>query len=161
SYVDLVLIMEEMGRVVLPSPFIWTVMVAEAIKRAGSEQQKSTLWPKIATGDLIATIAYLENSASSSADGITMTARRDRSGYSLDGAKLFVNDGHIADCILVAARTGESGSRGITLFALETRRAGIAVARLNTMDQTRKLTEVTFANVKADAGDVLGEPGKG
>src|SRR5690349_12147012 len=59
SYVDLVLIMEEMGRVVLPSPFIWSVIFAEAIKRAGNDNQKSSFLPKIASGGLIATVAYL------------------------------------------------------------------------------------------------------
>ena len=161
SYVDLVLIMEEMGRVVLPSPFIWTVMVAEAIKRAGSDSHKSSLLPKIASGELIATIAYLEPPAVWSADGIAMTARAEGAGYVLDGTKLLVNDGHIADCILVAARTGGSGNRGITLFALESKRAGIAVTRLTTMDQTRKLAEVKFSGVKADTGDVIGDADSG
>ena len=161
SYVDLVLVMEEMGRVLLPSPFIWTVMVAEAIKRAGSDSQKSSLLPKIAAGELIATIAYLEPSAVWSADGIAMTAREEGAGYVLEGTKLFVNDGHIADCILVAARSGGSGDRGISLFALESKRAGVAVTSLTTMDQTRKLAEIKFNGVKVDAGDVIGEPGKG
>ncbi|MBV8361048.1 MAG: acyl-CoA/acyl-ACP dehydrogenase [Deltaproteobacteria bacterium] len=161
SYVDLVLIMEEMGRVVLPSPFIWTVMVAEAIKRAGTDHHKSSLLPKIASGELIATIAYLEPAAVWSADGIAMNARSEGAGYVLDGTKLFVNDGHIADCILVAARTGGNGNRGITLFALDSQRAGIAVTPLTTMDQTRKLAEVKFNGVKADAGDVIGEAGSG
>lgn len=161
SYVDLVLVMEEMGRVVLPSPFIWTVMVAEAIKRAGSDNQKSTFLPKISSGELIATIAYLEPSAVWHADGIAMAARKDGAGYMLDGIKLFVNDAHIADRILVAARTGETGNHGITLFALEGNRPGIAVTRLTTMDQTRKLGEVRFTGVKADASDVVGEVGGG
>ncbi|MBV8774112.1 MAG: acyl-CoA/acyl-ACP dehydrogenase [Deltaproteobacteria bacterium] len=161
SYVDLVLVMEEMGRVVLPSPFIWTVMFAEAIKRAGTDNQKSSLLPKISSGELIATIAYLEPTAVWSADGIAMAARKDGSGYVLDGIKLFVNDGHIAERILVAARTGETGNRGITLFALEANRPGVAVTRLTTMDQTRKLAEVKFAAVKVDAADVVGEVGGG
>jgi alkylation response protein AidB-like acyl-CoA dehydrogenase len=161
SYVDLVLIMEEMGRVVLPSPFIWTVMFAEAIKRAGHDQQKASLLAKIASGELIATVAYLEPSAVWSADGVAMTARKEGAGYVLDGTKLFVNDGHIADCILVAARTSETGNRGITLFALDTKQSGIAVTRLTTMDQTRKLAELKFTAVKAGGADVVGEEGNG
>ncbi len=161
AYVDLVLIMEEMGRVVLPSPFIWTVMVAEAIKRAGSDTQKRTLLPKIAVGELIATIAYLEPSAVWSAEGIRLAARKEGAGFVLDGTKLFVNDGHIADCLLVAARTGGAGESGITLFALESKRAGIAITPLTTMDQTRKLAEVKFTGAKADTADVVGEIGSG
>jgi alkylation response protein AidB-like acyl-CoA dehydrogenase len=161
SYVDLVLVMEEMGRVVLPSPFIWTVMFAEAIKRSASDNQKSALLAKIASGDLIATVAYLEPSAVWSADGIAMTARKDGAGYVLNGTKLFVNDAHIADCMLVAARTQETGNRGITLFALEAKRTGMSITRLTAMDQTRKLAQLTFTDVKASASDIVGEPGNG
>jgi alkylation response protein AidB-like acyl-CoA dehydrogenase len=161
SYVDLVLVVEEMGRVVLPSPFIWTVMVAEALKRGGSQAQKQTLLPKIAAGDLIATPAWLESAASWNPDGITLAAPQNGSEFTLDGTKLFVNDGNIADCLLVAARTSGSGGDGVTLFALDTRRAGIQITPLKTMDQTRKLSEVKFAGVKATAADVVGEVGKG
>ncbi len=161
SYVDLVLVMEEMGRVVLPSPFIWTVMFAEAIKRAGTDAQRSSLLPKIAAGNLIATVAYLEPSPSWSADGIRMAARPDGTGFLLDGTKLFVNDAHIADWFLVAVRTGDAAERGITLFALESSRTGISVTPLNTMDQTRKLAEVKFTGVKVEPSDAVGEVGSG
>ena len=78
--------------VLLPSPFIWTAMVAEAIKRAGSEAQKQALLPKIAAGDLIATVAWMEPSGLWGAEGIAMTARKRGNGFMLDGVKLFVND---------------------------------------------------------------------
>ena len=158
SYVDLVLVLEEMGRVVLPSPFIWTAMVAEAIGRSGSEAQKQALLPKIAAGDLIATVAWMEPSGLWGADGIAMAARKRGNGFTLDGVKLFVNDAHIADCLLVAARTG---GKGITLFAIETKRAGISVTPLKTMDSTRRLSEVKFEGVKATATDVVGTVGDG
>jgi len=161
SYVDLVLVMEEMGRVVLPSPFIWTAMVAEAIRRAGSPAQKKTLLPKIAAGNLIATLAWLEPSASWDAESITLPVRPSGPDFVLNGAKVFVNDGQLADCLLVAARTSGSGEDGLTLFALETSRPGISVTPLKTMDQTRKLAEITFANVKATASDVVGAVGHG
>jgi len=161
SYVDSILIMEEMGRVMLPSPFIWTVMVAEAIKRAGTEPQKKSLLPKIAAGELSATPAYLETSASWSAEGIQLAARRDGAGFLLDGTKLFVNDAHVADLLLVATRTDGAGETGITLFLLDSRRAGVAVTPLVTMDQTRRLAEVKFSGTKADGADLLGEVGGG
>jgi alkylation response protein AidB-like acyl-CoA dehydrogenase len=161
TYVDLVLVLEEMGRVVLPSPFIWTAMVAEAIKRAGTDAQKKMLLPKIATGEIVATTAYLEPSAVWGADGITLAARQSGADFTLDGTKLFVNDAHIADCLLVAARSGGSGEDGVTLFAIEAKRPGISVTSLKTMDQTRKLSEVKFTGVKATAADLVGEAGKG
>src|ERR1700674_852729 len=141
SCVDLVLVLEEMGRVLLPSPFIWTTMVAEALKGAGSEAARQALLPKIAAGDLIATVAWMEPSGLWSADGIAMTARKRGNGFTLDGVKLFVNDAHIADYLLVAARTG---AKGVTLFALETKRAGLSITPLKTMDSTRRLSEVKF-----------------
>jgi len=158
SYVDLVLVLEEMGRVLLPSPFIWTAMVAEAIKGAGSEVQKESLLPKIATGDLIATVAWMEPSGLWGADGIAMAARKRGNGYTLDGLKLFVNDAHIADYLLVAARTGGAG---ITLFVIETKRAGLSISPLKTMDSTRRLSEVKFEGVKASAADVVGTVSEG
>ena len=139
SYVDLVLVLEEMGRVILPSPFIWTAMVAEAIKRAGSETLKQSLLTKIAAGDLIASIAWMEPSGLWNADGITMPAHQSGDGFTLDGVKLFVNDAHIADFFLVAARTGGKRGGGVTLFAIDAKRPGITVTPLKTMDQTRKL----------------------
>ncbi len=161
NYVDLVLVLEEMGRVVLPSPFIWTMIFAEAMKRAGSDAQKSALLPKIATGDLVATLAWLEPSASWDASSITLAARPSDVGFVLNGVKLFINDGHVADYLLVAARTGGSGEEGITLFVLDRNRAGIAGTPLKTMDQTRKLAEIRFTDVKATSADIVGEVGKG
>jgi alkylation response protein AidB-like acyl-CoA dehydrogenase len=158
SYVDLVLVLEEMGRVLLPSPFIWTAMVAEALKDTGSEARKQALLPKIAAGDLIATVAWMEPSGLWGADGIAMTARKRGDRFMLDGVKLFVNDAHIANYLLVAARTG---GKGITLFAIETARAGVGITPLKTMDSTRLLSEVSFAGVKAGAEDVVGAVGDG
>ncbi|MGH7934417.1 MAG: acyl-CoA dehydrogenase family protein, partial [Candidatus Binataceae bacterium] len=139
----------------------WTVMVGEVLMRAGSEAQKKTLLPKIAAGDLIATPAWMEPSAQWSAHGITASALQSGTDFTLDGEKLFVNDGHIADCLLVAARTSGSGEDGVTLFALDRQRAGITVTPLKTMDQTRKLAAVKLTGVKAAAADVVGEVGKG
>jgi alkylation response protein AidB-like acyl-CoA dehydrogenase len=158
SGVDLVLVLEEMGRALLPSPFIWTTMVAEALKAAGSQAHQEALLPKIAAGDLIATIAWMEPSGRWGADGIAMTARKRGNGFTLDGVKLFVNDAHIADYLLVAARTG---NKGVTLFALETKRAGLSITPLKTMDSTRRLSEVKFAGVKAGAADIVGAVGDG
>lgn len=161
SYVDLVVVLEEMGRVMLPSPFIWTVLFGEAIKRAGSEAQKKALLPKLASGDLIGTLAYMEPSGLWDANGIAMVARRDGAGFLLEGEKLFINDGHVADCMLVAARTGGQGAEGVTLFAIDSKRAGVSSTMLKTMDQTRKLAAVSFQGVRASAGDVVGEVDRG
>src|SRR5580704_19150828 len=103
NYVDLVVVAEEMGRVLLPSPFIWTLMFAEVVSRAGSDEQRRRFLPAIAHGELIATAAHLEASGSWEESGITMAAGKGGAGFVLEGDKLFVNDAHITDFLLVAA----------------------------------------------------------
>jgi alkylation response protein AidB-like acyl-CoA dehydrogenase len=161
TYVDLALVMEEMGRALLPAPFIWTTMAAEAIRRAGSDAQKRAILPKIAAGETIATIAWMEPPGGWDAAGIKATARKSADGFTLDGVKLFVNDAHLADLLIVAARTGGAGEDGVTLFALDARRAGIEIAPLKTMDQTRKLSEVRLNGVRAGADEAIGTMGGG
>ncbi len=87
TYVDLIVLTEEMGRVLFPSPFIWTMAFAEALMRAGSPQQKKELLPKIASGDLVATIAYVESSGRWDADGVTMTAKNADGGFTLEALR--------------------------------------------------------------------------
>ncbi len=162
NYVDLVVVAEEMGRALLPSPFIWTLMFAEAVSRAGSDEQKRRFLPAIARGELVATTAHLEANGSWEQEGITMAARKSGAGFVLDGEKLFVNDAHVADFFLVAARTGpRRGSRnpgdGVTLFAIDANHPGITVTPLKTMDRTRKLGAVALRGVRASAADVVGE----
>ncbi len=161
TYVDLALVMEEMGRALLPSPFIWTAMAAEAIRRAGSDAQKRAILPKIAAGETIAAIAWMEPPGSWDAAGIKATARESGGEFTLDGVKLFVNDGHLADLMIVAARVGGAGEAGVTLFAIDARRQGVAVTPLKTMDQTRKLSEVRLAGVRAGADEAIGAIGGG
>jgi alkylation response protein AidB-like acyl-CoA dehydrogenase len=161
NYVDLVVVAEEMGRVLLPSPFIWTLMFAEAVSRAGSDEQRRRFLPAIARGELVATVANLEASGSWEESGIKMTARKSGAGFVLEGDKLFVNDAHVADCFLVAARTGGKRDNGVTLFAIDAKRPGITVTPLKTMDQTRKLGEVRLHGVKAAPADVVGQVNNG
>jgi alkylation response protein AidB-like acyl-CoA dehydrogenase len=161
DYVDLVVVAEEMGRVLLPSPFIWTLMFAEAIGRAGSAEQKQRFLPAIARGEIIATTVHLEANGSWREDGITTVARKSGAGFVIDGEKLFVNDAHIADFFLVAARTGNKRDGGVTLFAIDAKRPGVDVTPLKTMDQTRKLGAVALRGVKAAASEVVGELNQG
>jgi alkylation response protein AidB-like acyl-CoA dehydrogenase len=163
SYVDMAVLLEETGRVLLPAPFIPTVLFAEAINRAGSEHLKNTLLPKIASGELTGTLAHLEPSGALDGDGIAMVARPSGGRFILEGTKLFVNEAHAVDYLLVAARSDAQsrGESGITLFALERTRPGIAVTVLDTMDRTRKVAEVRFEEVEASQADVVGKVGEG
>ena len=120
--VDLVVVLEEMGRAVLPGPFFSSVVLAGiTLNEAGSDPQKSRYLKAIAAGEMKATLATLEPSGRWDAAGIETTATADSGGYLLHGTKLFVPDAHLADLIIVAARAERSKvEEGISLFAIET-----------------------------------------
>jgi len=163
DFVDLIVVLEEMGRVVLPGPFFSTVVLGcVALLEGGSDALKQALLPKLASGDLKVTLAQLEPSGRWDADGIQLAAKADGGGFVLTGTKLFVPDAHVADEMVVAARTpGSKGRDGISLFLVDARAAGITTTQLKTMDQTRKLAEVVLKDVRVPADRVLGKVGGG
>jgi len=163
DFVDLVVVLEEMGRVVLPGPFFSTVVLGGvALMEGGSAAQQQTYLPKIASGDLKITLAQLEPSGRWDADGVALEAKPDGSGYKLAGTKLFVPDANVADLFVVAGRApGSKGTEGISLFLVDAKSPGVSVTMLKTMDQTRKLGEVVLNDVAVGADRVLGKPGAG
>jgi alkylation response protein AidB-like acyl-CoA dehydrogenase len=159
SFVELVVVLEEMGRALLCAPYFASVcLAANAILNAGTEEQKQALLPGIASGETIATLAFTEPSGKWDAAGITMEAGGDGSGgYTLDGTKMFVLDGHTADLIVVAARSaGSGGTEGISFFTVDGSAPGLTRTALPTMDQTRKQAKLEFSGVSAQ---LLGEEG--
>jgi alkylation response protein AidB-like acyl-CoA dehydrogenase len=164
GFVDLVVLMEEMGRASMPGPFFSTVALGGlAILEAGAPAQKKEWLPKIATGEAKAALALTEPSGRWDAGGITVTGRASADGFVLDGTKLFVLDAHLADVVVVAARTGETGrpEDGITMFLVPKATRGLTVKLLPTMDQTRKLCEVTLRDVRVGREAGLGAVGAG
>ena len=162
NMVDLVVILEEMGRVVMPGPFYPTVILSGvAIDLGGTTAQKKRYLPEIAAGTLKATLAQVEESGRWDAEGIMLPAKKDGAGFVLSGTKLFVQDAHNANLLIVAARTSGKGQRGVTLFLLDAKQQGVKTTLLKTMDQTRKLCEITFDNVQVGKDAVLGGVGKG
>ena len=158
SLVDLVVVLEEMGKAVLPGPFFSAVALGGlCVQVAGSEEQKKTFLPGVASGQAKLTLALLEESARWDEAGVNLTAQKDGDGYVLNGVKLFVPDAHVADQIICAARTTD----GVTLFILPRQQAGVGTRLLKTMDQTRKLCEVTLENVQVGADALLGTQGQG
>jgi alkylation response protein AidB-like acyl-CoA dehydrogenase len=152
TYVDLGVLMEEMGRALVPGPFFASVcLAAPLVLEAGNDEQKRAIAGGIASGERIATVAYTEPSGRLDEGGIEMTAT---DTGALSGVKQFVLDAHVAETLLVAART----RAGVTLFVVDTAAPGVAISQQQTMDTTRRWCEVTFDNV---AGEVLGEPGQG
>jgi alkylation response protein AidB-like acyl-CoA dehydrogenase len=162
NMVDLVVILEEMGRMVLPGPFFSSVLLGGiAIAEGGSEEQKKSYLAKIASGELKATLAHVEPSGRWDPAGIELEAKADAGGYRLTGTKLFVPDAHVADLILVAARTGKGkAEEGISLFAVEVPKDGVTVTTLKTMDETRKLCEVVFDKVRVGPESLVGRAGE-
>ncbi len=161
SFLDLGLLLEEMGRACLPGPYFSTVVLGGLpILDIGSEEQKDEYLPKIASGEAIFTLALTEPSASYDADGIETKAEAKGDNYIINGTKLFVADAHIADYMLVAARTGAKAEDGITLFIVEGKSPGISHKVLKTIAND-KLCEVVFKGVKVPRENILGELNKG
>jgi alkylation response protein AidB-like acyl-CoA dehydrogenase len=163
SFLDLAVLLEEMGRALVPGPFLPTVVHAgRAILAAGTDAQKKQFLPKIASGDMIMTLALTEASGSLEASGVTLKATLDRDEYVIEGTKLFVPDAHVADHLLCVTRTKESANPedGITLFLVDAKTAGIETEVLKTMTG-EKLCEVFFSNVRVPKQNILGELNEG
>ena len=159
DFLDLAVLLEEMGRSLAPSPYFSTVVLGGlTVLDAGSDAQKDDLLSRVCDGSGLMTLALTEASATFEAWGVETTATAEGTGYALNGTKLFVPDAHVADVIIVAARTGDGGNAegGITLFLVPARMEGISVSSINTIGDERQF-EVTLDNVRLPASAVLGE----
>ena len=162
GYVEAGVVMEEIGRTLMPSPFLSTaVLAASALSRGGSEAQKSAHLPKIADGSLLAALA-VDEGAKHRPLHINLQAVRSGNGFKLNGAKALVVDGHTADLLIVAGRTGgAAGERnGLTLFLVDPKAKGVAIERTVMVD-AHNAARIEFANVEVDADHVLGEVDQG
>jgi len=163
SFLDLAVLLEEMGRACLPGPYFSTVVLGGlTILDAGSEEQKQEYLPKIASGETIFTLALTEFSARYDAAAVETKATADKDAYILNGTKLFVPDAHIADYMLVVARTDEKSKadQGITLFIADAKSPGISYTVLKTIAND-KLCEVVFDQVKVPKENILGQLNQG
>ncbi len=159
---DLALVLEELGRVVAPGPFLGTQLVTAALLRAGTAAQKKRWLPRLIAGEVSGALAYLEESDRHDAAGITLKARAARGGYRLDGAKLFVPGVPGADLLVVAARTqAGTGPRGVSLFLVEANAPGVRAKPLETIDLTRRVGEVELRGVTVEKTALLGQAGAG
>jgi alkylation response protein AidB-like acyl-CoA dehydrogenase len=156
------IVMEEIGRTLMPSPFFATsVLAASALSRGGSEAQKSQHLPKISDGSLLAALA-VDEGAKHRPLQTKLQAVRSGNGFKLTGDKAFVVDGHTADLLIVVARTaGSAGERnGLTLFLVDPKAKGIATERTVMVD-SHNAARVVFDNVQLNADSVLGEVDQG
>ena len=146
SYVELIVVLEEMGRRLLCAPYFATVaLAANTLIHSGDDAAKAEYLPGIASGETIATLAFTEANGRWDESGITMEASGSGDSYTLTGEKMYVLDGSSASLILVAARTAS----GVSLFAVDGDAAGLTRESLSTMDQTRKQSRLTFAGTPA------------
>ena len=143
SYIELIVVLEEMGRALLCAPFFSSVVLAaNALIHSGDEEAKAALLPGIAGGETVAALAFTEENGRWDESGITVEAAADGDGWRISGTKMFVIDGHTADVVLVAARTAS----GVSLFWCPSDADGLTSTALSTMDQTRKQARLDFDN---------------
>src|SRR4030042_4104423 len=163
SFMDLVILMEEMGRNIVPGPFFSTIaLCALPLLEYGSSGQKTKFLPQIVQGEGIWTFALVESSGKYEASGIKLGAVLKGTNHVLQGYKLFVTDAHVADHIVVAGRTGE-GKRpedGITLFIVDVRASNVKIEEIPTIGGDRQF-KVSFDSVVVPGDDILGKIGDG
>lgn len=158
SYGELCIVLEEMGRALLCAPyFSSTVLATTTILNAGTEEQKRILLPPLAAGETRAALAFTEENGIWNGSGVETTATESDGGYTLDGVKSFVLDGHTADTIIVLARaSGSSGDDELSFFTVPASATGMTRTLLKTADPTRKQARLEFKGVQAA---LLGEAG--
>ena len=161
GYVEMVAMLEQMGRFLFCSPFYSTVcLAANALLVAGSEEQKSRYLTAICEGST-GTLGYTGDAAGHKGgdwgpDAVTTEYEKIGAHYHLNGTLRYVPDGHSADFLIVAARKkGSSGKDGISLFIVPATQQGMIRQLLPTMDQTRKQAEITFENAELQADAVM------
>ncbi len=152
SYIELSVIAEELGRALAPLPFSSSVYLAsEAILNYGSQSQKETWLPKLATGEVIGTFALAESRGRLTPSGMKMT-----SGDSVSGSKIAVPDGDIADFAIVVGKSN-SGD-GASLSIVDLNQEAVQRNKIKTLDPGRSHADLTFLNAKAE---LMGEEGAG
>ncbi|MFC3713250.1 acyl-CoA dehydrogenase family protein [Sphingoaurantiacus capsulatus] len=162
GYVAAGLVQEAIGRNLSVTPMLSTaVLGATAVIAAGTDEQKAALLPKLASGDLLLALAAEEKSRHTP-NQVETRAEASGNGFRLTGRKNFVLDGHVADKLIIVARTdGEiDDTKGLTLFLVDREAAGVTVDRTVMVD-SRNAARVTLEAVQVDGADVLGEVGGG
>lgn len=163
SFLDLIVLLEEMGYNIVPGPFFSTVILGGlTILAAGNEVQKKEFLPKIASGKMLLTLALTEPSARYDAASVKTKAVAGNDGYVINGIKLFIPDANVADYILCVARTkdGKDPEDGITIFLVDAKSPGVKCTLLKTLARDKQC-EVVFDNVSVPQRNILGELNQG
>ncbi len=163
GFIDLAILLEEMGRACLPGPFFSSVILGGfTILDDGNDAQKQKYLPDIVSGRSVFTLALSEVNAWYDAASIAATATADGDDFVIEGTKLFVPDAHVADYLLCVTRTEQSANpeEGISVFIVEASSPGLSHSALKTISGD-KLFEVVFDRVRVPRDNILGQPGKG
>jgi len=162
GFVGAGLIAEEMGRTLTASPFISTAIVgASALEKFGNNEQKSEILPKIASGDLLMALG-VDGRAKHAPLYTGVEAKKSGNGYKLRGAKVFIADGHVADKVIISARTSgnEGDKEGVTLFLVDADAKNLRRNRVNMVD-ARPTAKMHFDDVEVTGDDILGDVDQG
>lgn len=160
GFTDLVVLMEEMGKNILPGPFFPTIgLCAIPLMRYGKKSQKAGYLPLIASGKNIWSLAVIERSGIFESDEIACHAEYDGKSYVINGEKWFCQYAHVADWLLVICCTGQKGE-GLTAFIIDAKKQGVRVERLETIAGDGQC-RVKFKNVRVSGKNMLGKKGQG
>lgn len=158
NFLDLSVLLYEMGYGLLPGPYFSTAICGVIpLLQGGSERQKRELLPRIAKGEMVLTLALTEEAGTYRPEGINVRAKKDKGGWVISGTKLFVPYGHVADKIIVAARTGRPGAmgeNGISLFLVDSSAIGLRVDILKTIADDKQC-EVVLDRVRVEEEECL------
>jgi len=160
---ELVVIQEALGRTLAPEPFLSTVLLAgQALARGGSEAQRAQWLPKLVAGDAILALAYQEPGSRYDLHCVETRAEASDSGYRLTGEKIQVLDGHVADALIVVARSagGQREASGLTLFLVPADAPGLETVPQTRIDH-RNAALVRLDGVRVGADAVVGTVGEG
>lgn len=162
NMLDMALLLEEMGRAVVPGPFLFSSVLATlALMQGGTTAQKQTWLPRFAAGERVGTLALFEENDRLDAEGVILHAEKTTAGYLISGTKMFVPFAAVADVMVTAVRTSDDGDEGISLILIERDSPGLSLAPLEIFDQTRRVYEVKFTNVTVPHTALVGQEGQG
>jgi acyl-CoA dehydrogenase len=163
GYMDFMVLIEELGRGLCPEPMLSTVLLgSNALLLGGTEAQKTEHLPAVAAGKRLLTVAHQEPTSRYSLQHVETKAEKAGGGWKINGEKIQVLDAHVADVIIVPARTagGSRDAEGVTLFVLRSDTPGLTITRQARVDD-RNAALVRLENVAAAADSVVGEVGGG
>jgi alkylation response protein AidB-like acyl-CoA dehydrogenase len=159
GWIDLIVLLEETGRTLFPSPLISTTLAATALIDAGNDAQQARWLPALADGSLVGTLAIMEESDCPDVAAIALRGERDGDGFLLHGDKCFVADAGLADVFVVAFRTGiPDDALGLALVSREA--AGVSARNRATLDETKRAGDLILDGVRVGPEAVLGAPGR-